>query len=126
MANGELRVWHGSKWIRPDKRLAIYMRDGWRCVYCKKNLRSVKPKYRTLDHVTPVARGGSNAETNLVTACKACNDAKKDTTVGAFCVARRLDFIKVQTRVDVQRAQPLDRKLAKQILAGTFDAASIQ
>ena len=25
---------NGSKWIRPEKRMAIYLRDGLACVYC--------------------------------------------------------------------------------------------
>lgn len=25
---------NGSKWIRPEKRLAIYHRDGFACIYC--------------------------------------------------------------------------------------------
>lgn len=32
----------------------------------------------TLDHVTPVCRGGLNSWTNLVTACMSCNQRKGD------------------------------------------------
>lgn len=62
--------WQGSKWIRKDKRLSIYRRDHGRCVYCESQA------YLTLDHLTPVAKGGTNKATNLVTACRACNLSK--------------------------------------------------
>lgn len=74
----------GSKWITPKRRLAIYRRDGWRCRYCGKSLRSAKPHQRTLDHVVPVARGGTHASRNLRMACKPCNDRKQHRHVRTF------------------------------------------
>lgn len=45
------------------------------CVYCgaTENL--------TLDHATPLARGGENHWSNLTTACLSCNSAKGRRTV---------------------------------------------
>jgi len=44
---------------------------GYRCVYC-----GCKPKRLTMDHITPLSRGGSNTASNIVPACKPCNDKK--------------------------------------------------
>jgi len=51
---------HGSKWIWPNTRRRIYKRDGWRCVWCQRDVRSVRKAQRTLDHVLPRSLGGTN------------------------------------------------------------------
>ena len=52
------------------------MRDcGRRCVYCATPLCL---ETATLDHVYPVARGGTGSPGNLVTACLRCNQLKGD------------------------------------------------
>ena len=51
----------------------IYARDGYRCVYCGRKGRRI---LLTIDHVFPVALGGTNDVANLVTACRHCNLAK--------------------------------------------------
>ncbi len=44
------------------------------CHYCEKKF---APKELTMDHVIPIARGGTSTEGNIVPACKACNRDKK-------------------------------------------------
>ena len=44
------------------------------CYYCG-NL--FKPKYLTMDHIVPLARGGRSTKDNLVACCKECNNKKK-------------------------------------------------
>lgn len=58
------------------------MRDcGRRCVYCATGL----PEHlATLDHVFPLARGGTSNPGNLVTACARCNRLKGDMLPGEF------------------------------------------
>ncbi|MCY3933492.1 MAG: HNH endonuclease signature motif containing protein [Acidobacteria bacterium] len=69
-------------WIRREKRLAIYMRDGLACVYCGS---TVEDEARlTLDHVKPRSKGGWNHETNLVTACHQCNSRRQDRPLASF------------------------------------------
>ncbi|UCG79524.1 MAG: HNH endonuclease [Nitrospirota bacterium] len=45
-----------------------------RCYYCGKEFRS---KELTMDHIVPIIRGGRSTRTNVVTACKECNNKKK-------------------------------------------------
>lgn len=70
----------GAKWIRRSRRLALYLRDGFICVYCGESLQLAEPKVITLDHVDPRALFGSPIHTNdnLVTSCLRCNVAKGD------------------------------------------------
>ena len=44
------------------------------CHYCEKIF---QPKELTMDHVVPLARGGTSTKGNLVPACKNCNRDKK-------------------------------------------------
>lgn len=74
--NGRRLNGRGSKWITKKRRREIYQRDGWRCGYCGRGLRSL-PAERTLDHVVPVSRGGGHENANLKMACKRCNDQKQ-------------------------------------------------
>lgn len=74
---------HGSKWIRRAKRVAIYERDGWACVYCG------SPDELTLDHIDPRSCGGSNHAINLLTACYRCNSKRKDQPFEAFVKNKR-------------------------------------
>lgn len=67
-----------GRWIRPEKRLAIYLRDYFKCVYCYRDLHDAGPQGITLDHLNPRSNGGHNHERNLVTACRKCNCARKD------------------------------------------------
>ena len=45
-----------------------------RCHYCGA---STPPGDLTMDHIVPLARGGRSTKGNLVPACKACNNQKK-------------------------------------------------
>lgn len=74
---------NGSKWIRKEKRWAIYRRDNYECVYCQVSLEDAEHGF-TLDHLLPTELGGSNHESNLVTACKVCNSAKGKKTKAQF------------------------------------------
>ena len=102
----------GSKWIRPDKRLAIYLRDDFRCAYCGQDLRGESPHNITLDHLVPVSQGGSNGEDNLVTACRSCNCSRGARSISDFAPGGSLKRIRELTIL------PLNRALAKAIIKG--------
>ena len=73
---------NGGKWIRPRKRLAIYLRDGLACVWCGDGVEDTGSL--TLDHLTPWSKGGTNNASNLVTACRKCNSARGNRGIRAF------------------------------------------
>lgn len=60
----------------------ILKRDNYTCRYC----RSVDNPL-TIDHVIPVALGGTDEPTNLVAACKDCNAGKSSVPADAALVA---------------------------------------
>lgn len=68
-----------------ENRLKIYERDNYRCTYCGKQLTRFTA---TLDHITPVSKGGDNSAENLKTACLQCNSRKTDRPLGDFLVAK--------------------------------------
>jgi len=107
----------GGKWIRPDKRLAIYLRDRLTCVYCLKDLYNADPRDITLDHVHSLSDKGSNSETNLVTCCRSCNSSKQDKTLTQFAGPETVKYIRRNTR----RSLTKYRKLAKAIIAGELE-----
>lgn len=59
--------------ISKELRFRVLERDGFTCQYCG---RSAPDVVLHVDHVVPVAEGGVNHLTNLVTACIACNLGK--------------------------------------------------
>lgn len=74
-----------AKGCTPPLRERIFDRDDGRCRYCGvlvvrgHNLR--RGDQFTIDHVIPRSRGGTNDESNLVTACFACNHRKANKTL---------------------------------------------
>lgn len=60
-------------------RMAIYNRDNWTCYLCGVTVeacKEYKPTQATLDHVTPLSKGGLDTEENCKTCCQACNSRK--------------------------------------------------
>lgn len=68
--------------IAKSKRNSVIARDGSNCYLCgtkcapMSHPSSVDPSGLTLDHVIPLAHGGSNRNENLRVCCFSCNRAK--------------------------------------------------
>jgi hypothetical protein len=68
----------------------IFERDEWRCWFC--GVKTILPTAEdpanavsaTPDHFIPVSRGGSDEESNLVTACRRCNTQKNNRTIEEY------------------------------------------
>ena len=103
-----------GQWIRADKRLAIYLRDRFTCLYCLADLHDAHPTDITLDHIVCRASGGGNGEGNLVTACRSCNCARQDKPLARFAGRETRQHIRRNTR----RSLAPHRRLAKAIIAG--------
>jgi hypothetical protein len=67
--------------LSPSVRFAVLQRDGFRCRYCGMGAQSNPPVELEVDHVVPVAAGGSNELGNLVSACAPCNRGKSSRPV---------------------------------------------
>lgn len=112
MSNGT-RNGHTKKWIRAEKRLALYIRDRFQCAYCGRDLRHAAPNEITLDHLLPRSAGGSNEATNLITACVSCNSSRQDKPWMDYATGGAID------RIEQLRHEPINVKLAKALIAGT-------
>jgi 5-methylcytosine-specific restriction endonuclease McrA len=65
----------------------------YRCFYCDRLLSRTK---KTRDHLQPKSRSGSNKPSNIVSACRQCNNLKGCLTLEEFrvVVAYRFGLVK--------------------------------
>lgn len=73
----------GCKEARSIDPIKVFERDGWRCQIClQPTPRKLRGTYKhnapELDHIVPIAKGGSHVWSNLQCACRSCNAAKSD------------------------------------------------
>lgn len=61
--------------IPKSVRFEVFKRDKFKCQYCGSSAPEV---LLHIDHINPVANGGTNEIINLVTACFSCNSGKSD------------------------------------------------
>lgn len=64
-------------YVPPLNNQALFKRDGHLCLYCGERFQT---RELSRDHITPLSRGGSDAWTNVVAACKRCNNHKAGST----------------------------------------------
>lgn len=87
-------------------RYEVLRRDNHTCRYCGGTAPDV---VLTVDHVTPVALGGTDDPSNLVAACKDCNAGKSSTSPDASLVedvkATDLKWAGAMSRVAAARAR---------------------
>jgi hypothetical protein len=71
---GNLR---GASYTPPLNNQTLFRRDAYLCLYC-----GARFPYSLLsrDHVTPFSRGGHDTWSNVVSACRRCNNAKASRT----------------------------------------------
>jgi len=55
----------------------LFLRDAHLCMYCGKEFAE---RHLTRDHLLPLSRGGRDRWSNVVAACKSCNNAKGNHT----------------------------------------------
>jgi len=73
-----------SKPVSRRQRFEILRRDGYTCRYCGAQAPDVP---LTVDHVIPRTLGGATEPSNLVTACRDCNNGKASTSPDEHVVA---------------------------------------
>jgi 5-methylcytosine-specific restriction endonuclease McrA len=109
-ANGN----NGSKWIRPERRLSIYLRDRFTCLYCLRDLHDANARDITLDHIKPGHFAGNHHESNLVCACRSCNSSRSDTPLTRFAGPETVKHI----RRNLRRSLKPYMRLAKSLISG--------
>lgn len=82
---------YGVRYEHVD-RTAVYRRDGWRCQLCgrktlmrglrNKKTQRLHPRSPSIDHITPMSRGGDHVESNCQCACLSCNVRKHARLIG--------------------------------------------
>ena len=73
---------------------AVHERDHWTCAYCGRSVSKTpacEALLATVDHILPSSRGGASSWTNLVSACKECNNRKADRTPAEARMALRVE-----------------------------------
>jgi len=53
-----------------------------KCFFCECDL----TKYKAIEHLTPLSRGGDNQKYNLVYSCKSCNSKKRNKTLEEYAI----------------------------------------
>lgn len=109
---------NGSSWVRKEKRLALYHRDGFSCIYCGES--ADDGAALSLDHVTPRELGGTHEATNLITSCVSCNSSRRDLSLRAFFVILRdkgIDTTGLAAKIRRQTRKSLDMKAGRALLA---------
>lgn len=117
--NGKRLNGKGSGWITKGKRLAIYLRDGFLCQYCGRDLHSAAPREVSLDHLTPQCDGGLHHPTNLITACISCNSRRQNKPWRQYATAGAVE------RIERARRRVPNLRLATAILAGKVSRAEV-
>jgi 5-methylcytosine-specific restriction endonuclease McrA len=62
-----------ERYTPPLNNRTLFRRDANLCMYCGQHFRTSD---LTRDHITPISRGGRDSWTNVVTACRRCNNHK--------------------------------------------------
>jgi len=111
----------GMNWLRKEKRLAIYVRDGLACCYCGSAVED--GTQLTLDHLVAYSHGGSNDATNLVTCCAKCNSSRGNRDWREFA-AKVADYInhgvtaeQIISHIESTTQRVVDVKAAKVLMA---------
>jgi hypothetical protein len=74
------------KALSKQVRFEVFKRDKFTCQYCGRMAPEI---VLNCDHITPVAKGGTNEFVNLVTSCEACNSGKSDRALSESDAVKR-------------------------------------
>lgn len=79
-------------------RFEVFKRDYFTCQYC-----GAQPPDAVLvvDHIVPVAAGGTSTIDNLITACEPCNQGKADKPLGDRMVRPDADLLYLETQQEI-------------------------
>lgn len=107
--------------ISKKLRFEIFKRDGFKCQYCGKSAPDVVLE---IDHVIPVAHGGTNDIANLVTACRECNSGKgaRELTDEALANIQKANLDDIAERREQAEMLTEWKKALQEVVAGQIDS----
>jgi hypothetical protein len=66
--------------VQPSRREFLWLREGKICYWCRRPARYLKKgnawDLATIDHIVPCYKGGTRDDSNLVSACRLCNNRR--------------------------------------------------
>jgi 5-methylcytosine-specific restriction endonuclease McrA len=80
----------GWRLVRGDPKVRRNRSRGTHCFYCEAAFSGDGPLARTVDHRVPRGAGGHDGLANLVFACRACNQRKRDLSEDVFVASEWL------------------------------------
>ena len=104
------RTTSGFDWIWRVTRVAIYLRDGFKCLGCGRGAGLSRAASLSLDHI----KGRSNRPSNLLTVCVSCNAKRSDKSLEEWAGVHYAAELRAHAR------KPLDRVLAQSITRATW------
>lgn len=80
------------------------------CFYCGVRFAPAGPDHRTVDHRVPRSQGGTDSLRNLVFACYACNQRKRDRTEDDFSDSEWLSVRRADVEARALSPSPARRR----------------
>jgi hypothetical protein len=95
--------------ITKGLRFSVFARDGFTCRYCGRQADTVP---LVVDHMVPVAAGGTNDIENLITACETCNQGKAAKTLDQHVPTEADRLRRAQERNEQEKAAEAAKRIA--------------
>lgn len=106
------RKGRSSSFVRRSLRFAIYARDRFTCVYCRRQMPTSGADL-TLNHVLPRSHGGASTACNLATACGKCNFSMQANPDRLPPAAAHLGLRRIRANVRRALRRPINRELGR-------------
>lgn len=101
------------KALSKQTRFEVFKRDSFRCQYCG---RGIDETILEVDHIQPVAEGGTNDLINLITSCRDCNRGKGKRKLSDRVVAEKESKFLEEEQARLEQSQMVI-EWKKQLLA---------
>lgn len=104
-----------SSWITKSRRVGLYLRDHFTCLWCGRDLHGCKRAEIGLDHLAPRSLSNGkpdHSDANLITTCRRCNSARGNRAWRDYAPGGSQD------RIEAAIARAVNVDLAEALLDG--------